>query len=247
MAFGSPEARDILLSHLLQDVVVGSEPEKFFLDDTLRRRADWRASIVFPEKAFSGPGTKARKEARFSFLPFREPASLNSVKGGKDRNMEKMTLKWLPKVVISIVGDCDTGKSRLLREFAQNLKWDDIHQVFHGKKCADWRTKDKNDIRIGGLYNGVKVAIMTGGDDADTIIRAFLYVQEWKCDILIIATHPAHPEKGSPISWISLEAVTMAYGIECISIKKQEASDADRECVTKQLYEALTKVMASLK
>ena len=35
-------------------------------------------------KAFSGPQTNARPEARFSFLPFREPASLNSVKGRRE-------------------------------------------------------------------------------------------------------------------------------------------------------------------
>ncbi len=47
MAFGSPMARDILLSHLLQDVVVCLEPEKFIcLNDMLQGRAGWRASIV---------------------------------------------------------------------------------------------------------------------------------------------------------------------------------------------------------
>lgn len=139
-----------------------------------------------------------------------------------------MTLTRPPKVVISIVGDSDTGKSRLLREFAQKLKWDDTKKVISGRNCGNWRTKTEGDIRVSGCYQGVRIAIMSGGDDADTIIRAFIYAEIWKCDILIVATHPKQSKSGLTISWTSLEAMTVAYGTEWLRINKMNATDKDR-------------------
>ena len=157
-----------------------------------------------------------------------------------------LALTSLPKVVIAIVGEADTGKSRLLREFAQKLNWADTTKVQYGKKCGDWLTKDKNDIRVGGDYNGHRVAIMSGGDDADTIIRAFIYVSIWKCDILIIATHPAKSTQGLSISWVALDAIVAAYDIKLETIGKTGATDADRERTTQKLKDMLERIMSSL-
>lgn len=161
--------------------------------------------------------------------------------------MGKLTLTRLPKVVISIVGNGDTGKSRLLREFAQKLAWDDPKSVVYGLKCADWRTKKENDFRVGGLFHGVKVAIMTGGDDADTIIRAFIYAQKWESDILVVATRPALSPNGISISWVAIEAVTAAYSIKWIRIDKREATDADRVSASGELERKLADTIVGLK
>ena len=86
---------------------------------------------------------------------------------------------------------------------------------------------------------------MSGGDDADTIIRAFICAEKWECDVLIIATHQEKSKTHLTISWTALEAMIVAYGLKWIRINKNEATDVDRTRTSEELRRILNRCVSS--
>jgi hypothetical protein len=160
--------------------------------------------------------------------------------------MEKLSLNAIPKAVIGVVGVKGTGKSQLLREFAQTIKWDDFKHVKCLPKNDNWRKEKKKDFFVIGDYKGVRVGIMTAGDFASMIVRTFIYIEKWECDILIIATHPEKSRSRSTSSWVALQAIVVAYGIRWHFVTKNKSSKADKERAKAELRKTLAEAMASL-
>lgn len=93
-----------------------------------------------------------------------------------------MNLSNLKKVIV-LSGCPDSGKTTILKELCRQVD-SSSHMT---AKNPNEQEGSNGDQRYASTYKGQKIAIVTAGDNADLIFKAFLYAEKVKASILVMA------------------------------------------------------------
>ena len=90
------------------------------------------------------------------------------------------------KSIVVLNGRPNSGKTAILTALCDKIANSPLMTAYNPKEQVHSRKK-YGDLRYAAVYRNRKIAVCTAGDDANCILKAFLYAEKVTAEVLVVA------------------------------------------------------------